>query len=281
MTGLPDYHTHTARCGHAAGEPEDYVKAAQAIGLTALGVADHLPLLPRHDPELTMRLDELDDYIADVQALQQAHPGYVLLGVEADYRPDTIDEVAAVLGEHPFDYVIGSVHFLGGWGFDDPRHVDLYRSHDINELWREYLDLVGQAAETGLFTILGHLDLLKKFGYHPGDSVRPELERLVERVARAGVLVEINTGGLRKPAGEAYPSAEILALLHRAGVAVTFGSDAHRPSEVGRDFEQAVRLARSAGYRSFAALEPADGGGRATIVHRTLELPLPQPQRRV
>ncbi len=137
-------------------------------------------------------------------------------------------------------------------------------------MWVDYLELVGEAAESGLFTILGHLDLVKKFGYRPSRTLDVELDRVVERIAQAGVLIEINTAGLHRPAQEAYPSPDILRRLCAAGVAITFGSDAHRPEEVGRDFAHAVDLARAAGYEEFAFLEPDPAGGRARVGLRTL-----------
>ena len=126
-----------------------------------------------------MDMCELDDYVAEVRALMDAYPGYVLLGVEADYRRGTVDEVAGLLAGQPFDYVIGSVHYLGDWGFDDPRQMAEYGGRDIDAVWIEYFELVGEAAESGLFTILGHLDLVKKFGYRPTRALDRELERLV------------------------------------------------------------------------------------------------------
>jgi histidinol-phosphatase (PHP family) len=268
---LPDYHTHTALCGHASGRPTDYVQSAKARGLLGIGIADHLPLLPEADPELTMSAGELAAYVAEVQALKAEFPGYVLLGVEADYRPHTVFGVRALLEAHPFDYTIGSVHFLEDWGFDDPRHIGGYADRDIDEIWIDYLQLVGDAAESGLFTILGHLDLVKKFGYRPTKTLEAELARLVDRIAQAGALVEINTAGLHKPAGEAYPTLDILRRLCEAGVAITFGSDAHRPDDVGRDFEHAAKLARAAGFTSFASLKEDPSGGRA----RAQKDPLP------
>ena len=260
---LPDYHTHTARCGHAHGQPADYVAAAQALGLSAIGIADHLPLLPEPDPELSMDASDLAGYVAEVRGLGTAHAGYVRLGIEADYRPHTISDVRSLLEEHPFDYTIGSVHHLGEWGFDDPRQIDEYEDREIDDVWVEYLELVGDAAETGLFTVLGHLDLVKKFGFRPTRTLKMELDHLVSRIARAGVIVEINTAGLHRPVKEAYPTTDILALLNEAGVPITFGSDAHRPEEVGRDFSHAVGLAHAAGYREFASLEIDPAGGRA------------------
>ena len=262
---LPDYHTHTARCGHASGRATEYAAAARAKGLSAIGVADHIPLLPEPDPGLSMGMCDLTDYVAEIEALKARFPGYVLLGVEADYRPQTISEVASLLESHPFDYTIGSVHHLGTWGFDDPRELDHYADHDIDDVWAEYFDLVGDAAESRLFTILGHLDLVKKFGYRPTRTLKVELDRLVDRIARAGVLVEINTAGLHRPVGEAYPTLHILRRLCEAGVGVTFGSDAHRPGEVGRDFAHAVDLAQAAGYTEYASLDIDREGGRAQV----------------
>jgi histidinol-phosphatase (PHP family) len=262
---LPDYHTHTGRCGHASGDPALYVAAAREQRLIGIGIADHLPLLPDPDPELSMGVCDLGDYVAEVQALKAIHPGYVLLGVEADYRPHTVGEVRSLLEDHPFDYVIGSVHHLGTWGFDDPRQIDEYEDRDIDEVWIEYFQLVGDAAESGLFTIMGHLDLVKKFGYRPTRTLAIELDHLVDRIARAGVLVEINTAGLHRPVGEAYPTLDILRRLYTAGARITFGSDAHRPDQVGRDFGHAVELAQAAGYDSFARLESDPDGGRARV----------------
>jgi len=272
---LPDYHTHTARCGHASGQPADYVRAARALGLLGIGIADHLPLLPEPDPELTMSAGELADYVTEVQALKADFPGYVLLGVEADYRPHTLSGVRALLEAYPFDYTIGSVHFLEDWGFDDPRHIDGYDHRDIDDVWVDYFQLVGDAAESGLFTILGHLDLMKRFGYRPTKTLETELTHLVDRIAHAGVLVEINTAGLHKPVGEAYPTLDILRRLCQAGVAITFGSDAHRPENVGRDFEHAAELARGAGFTSFASLKGDASGGRAQVQMNPLPTPTP------
>jgi len=277
---LPDYHTHTARCGHATGRPIEYVEVAQAKELSGIGIADHIPLLPQPDAGLSMGVCDLADYVAEVQELKARFPGYVLLGVEADYRPHTISDVGSLLESYPFDYVIGSIHHLGTWGFDDPREMDRYAEHDIDDVWGEYFDLVGDAAESGLFTILGHLDLVKKFGYRPTRALKMELDRLVDRVARANVLVEINTAGLHRPVGEAYPTLDILRRLCEAGVGITFGSDAHRPDEVGRDFAHAVYLAQAAGYTEYVSLDGDREGGRARVRPNPFVPPQPDEDRR-
>jgi len=268
---LPDYHTHTARCGHAVGSAADYVEAARARGLSGIGISDHLPLLHATDPGVTMSLSDLPVYVAEVQELKARHPGYVYLGIEADYRRDTIRDVVELLQTYPFDYVIGSVHFLDGWGFDDPSQVGGFDDRDVDDIFRAYYARLEEAAGCGAFTILGHLDLVKKFGHHPVDTLEPEIERVARRMAEQRVVAEVNTSGLYKPVAEIYPSAQILEILRRNGVAITYGSDAHAPAEVGRDLEAAVRAVLLAGFQSYACLAPGPAGGRAIVGRRPLD----------
>lgn len=260
-----DYHTHTRRCGHAVGTAAEYVEAARARGLAGIGICDHLPLVGRRDAELTMDISELDDYVGEVLELRRAFPGFVLLGIEADYEPETIDVVRELLASYPFDYVIGSVHMLDGWAFDDPRNTESWAEREVRGAYLRYFELVSEAADSGAFTILGHLDLIKKFGHRPPEPVQGALQAVVDRIARAGVAVEINTAGLRKPVAEMYPGADLLRLLHLSAVPLAFGSDAHRPTDVGRDFTAAVENARSAGYTEYARLAPGRNGGRGRI----------------
>lgn len=274
LLSLPDYHTHTVRCGHAVGSVADYVQAARSLGLSGIGISDHLPLLHTTDPGVTMGLAELPAYVAEVQEQKARYPGYVYLGIEADYCRDTIDGVTELLRTYPFDYVIGSVHFLDGWGFDDPSRVGDFDERDVDEIYRSYYAHVLEAAACGVFTMLGHLDLVKKFGHRPTVSLEPEIEQVARQMARQGVVAELNTSGLHKPVAEIYPSAEVLAVLRRNGVAVTFGSDAHAPAHVGRDLATAARAASEAGFQTFAHLAPGPSGARAIVRVR----PLPAPQ---
>ncbi len=254
-TGLPDYHTHNSRCGHARGSLREYVEAALERGLSGIGVSDHLPLVHTRDPELSMALSELEAYVCDVRDLQTEYPGFILLGIEADYRPDTFDDVHGVLGSYPFDYVIGSVHYLDEWPFDDPRQRHTWEGRDVDDVWRRYFDMVGEAAETGAFTLIGHLDLVKKWGHRPLRPIEDAARTLAERIGRTDAVVEVNTSGLRKPVAELYPDLDLLRLLREHGAAVTFGSDAHSPDDVGRDFAAALAAVREAGFDSYAALE--------------------------
>jgi histidinol-phosphatase (PHP family) len=256
-TALVDYHTHTARCGHAQGSMEQYVEHAIEAGLDELGFSDHLYLywLPAEarDPELAMADWELDQYVADVERCRTRYGSDIRLrlATEADYVPGHERELTSILRRYDWDYVIGSVHFVDGWGLDDSRQLAGYDRWDIDALYLRYFDLVAQAGETRLFQTLGHVDLVKKFGHRPRRPLTDAYQLLACRMARAEVCVEVNTAGLRKPCAELYPRAELLAACRAAGVPATFASDAHAPEEVAADIDRAVSALRAAGYTEF------------------------------
>ncbi|MCL6478703.1 MAG: histidinol-phosphatase HisJ family protein [Peptococcaceae bacterium] len=254
---MPDYHIHTARCGHARGEMPQYIARAREKGLKEIGFADHVPMywLPaeRRDSGLAMAEDHFPGYMEEVLSLRGEHPDIdILLGVEVDYVPGWEKEASRILSGHPFDYVIGSVHYIDGWAFDSPRQVDGYGRRDIESIYRDYFDLLCRAAASGLFDIIAHPDLVKKFGHRPGKVPTELYRQAAGAFARAGVCVEVNTAGLRYPAGEIYPSLEFLRLCRVEGVPATTGSDAHDPDLVGAGFDQAEKLLLEAGYREVA-----------------------------
>lgn len=251
---LVDYHLHTYFCGHAQGKLEEYIKVAKEKGLAEIGFADHLPLyfLPEkeRDRELAMNPEELSLYFQKVKQIQNCYPGLpIKLGLEADFIPGKEQELADILSQWKLDYVLGSVHFIGDWGFDQSRYLSEFQKREINQVYRQYFHLVQEASLSGEFDILSHLDLIKKFNFHPTEDITNLLRETVATIRKADVCVEINTSGLRKPVGEIYPDRQLLALCYEYGVPITLGSDAHQPEEVGKDFDQAVRLAQEVGYR--------------------------------
>lgn len=261
MSKLVDYHNHTTRCGHAEGTMEQYVEQAISLGLAEIGFSDHVPLyfLPpeRRDATLAMTQEQLPEYVESVLALRQRYESriQVRLGLEADYFPGYEDELRHILAPYPWDYVYGSVHFLGDWGFDDPRHLDRYDRWDIDELYAHYFDHVKAAAASGIFDVMGHLDLVKKFGHRPHADASALYESVARTLKEAGVAVEVSTAGLRKPVGEIYPGPQLLAECGRQGVPATTSSDSHKPSEVGKDLDKAVAALREAGYREIVRFE--------------------------
>lgn len=253
-----DYHIHTRLCGHAEGELEEYVSQARARGLEEMGFSDHLPLyhLEAGDGRrrrYAMDLDELDGYVREVERLAAgARAPVIRLGIEADYIPGREADLERLLRAYPFDYVIGSVHFIDDWAFDDPLYVEEYSRRDLDRLYERYFGLVAGAAATGLFDIIGHVDLIKKFGFFPAGDLEGLYAGTAVLLARAGVAVEVSTAGLRKPVGEIYPGKRLLSHCRQAGVPVTLGSDAHAPRQVAMDYAQALDLLAAVGYDQVA-----------------------------
>lgn len=245
-----DYHVHTPMCGHASGTMEEAVQSAVRKGFSEIGIADHLPLLYMDDPTLSMRPEDLPLYIDTVLGLKDRFQGQieVRLGIEADYYPPTLGEVERMLDAHPFDYVIGSVHILGDWIFDDPREEERYEDIDIDEFYIAYLEAEKEMVATGLYDIVGHADLVKKFDRRASIDLTPHYRELLSEMKRMGVCFEVNTAGLRWPVGEIYPEPDFVRLAAEMGVPVTLGSDSHCPEDVGRDFDLALELLRASGY---------------------------------
>ncbi|MEW8979043.1 MAG: histidinol-phosphatase [Symbiobacterium sp.] len=260
LNRLADYHTHTVRCGHATGTMEAYVEAAIARGLGEIGFSDHVPMywLPeeRRDPGGAMAMAELEEYVTDVLRLRERYPEIpIRLGLEADFIPGHEEALTRLLEAYPWDYVIGSVHFLDDWNFDNPDYVHRYSEWDIAELYARFFALERAAAESGLFDILAHIDLIKKFGHRPPGELTHLYTDLADAIARAGVAIELSTAGLRKPVGEVYPAPALLRACCERGVPLVISSDAHAPDEVGWGFEDARELALRTGFTETARFE--------------------------
>jgi len=249
-----DLHMHTPRCGHASGEPSEYVAAARSAGVRTMAFCDHLPLPPGYAPGYAMEWVELPDYVADVRSLadgaRAAGGPEVLLGTEADWLPGHEELVRGALDAHPFDIVLGSVHFIDDWAFDDPELREGYRQWTPDLLWERYFQDLCTAAGTGLYDVMAHPDLIKKFGCLPLGDPRRYFREAAAAFAEAGVAVEVNTAGLRKPCAEIYPSLDFLRACRERGVPATVGSDAHVPGDVGAGWPAARILLVEAGYDS-------------------------------
>ena len=253
-----DYHIHTAWCGHAYGMMEDYVKQAVKLGLPEIGFSPHLPLEIPIDEKVCVTRKDMETFLDEFERLRKAYAGTIplRLGGEADFIPGTEKEIQQFHNDYGLEYLIGSVHFIGNWAFDHPKYVDGFSNRPIDAIFSDYFDTVLEAARSGLFDTIGHLDLPKKFGHRPPNGCVRHAEKAIAAMAATGVAVEINTAGRDKPVGEFYPCKDLLVECCKAGVRLVFGSDSHNPGEVGRYFDEAVELARSAGYARALRLNP-------------------------
>jgi histidinol-phosphatase (PHP family) len=240
-----DLHNHTTLCNHAEGCVNAYVEAAIRSGIDIFGFSDHAPM--DFDPKYRMKFDEMQLYRAMVSEAKAAYADKieVLFGYEVDYLEGHMD--ARVL-DADVDYLIGSVHFIDEWGFDNPEFIGQYAHEDIDVVWQRYFDQVTAMAKSRRFDIVGHFDLIKVFKFMPKSDIVSLASEALDAIAEAGMVMEINVAGYRKPVAEAYPSPRLLKASFERGIPITFGSDAHAPEQIGLFRNEAETLARRAGY---------------------------------
>lgn len=256
-----DYHTHNVRCGHAVGTLEEYVQSAIAKGMVQIGLSDHMPLLhvdpAAYYPEMAMPMDELPRYVEECLRLKDKYQNEisVRVGLEGDFIEGYEDAIAKIVQAYPWDYVIGSVHFLGTWDVTDFRQVHNWEGRSVFQVYEQYYDAVRKAAATGLYDYIGHIDAIKRFGYRPEEDVTELEDSALQAVLKHGLAIELNAAGIHTAAKEMYPSLRMLEQAHALGITVTYGSDAHHPDRVGQKSEEAERLLRAAGFNEIATFE--------------------------
>ena len=258
---MNDYHMHTSR-SDGEGDMDAFVARAAVLGLAEIGFTDHLVPRAYDAAGYGLPAQDVAGYARDVRRAADSASGVrVLLGLEIDFIPGAEAELEALLARERFDYAIGSVHFAGGFPFDMAEMRDDSRWDDVDDVYRVYWETVACAAEWGRFDVVGHLDLPKKYGPRPVASMAAAEDAALAAIKAAGLAIELNTSGLRSAAGEAYPGPSLLERAAALAIPLTFGSDAHTPQDVGRDFERAVALARAAGFTTTRRL--SDGGEEA------------------
>ncbi|BCX49140.1 histidinol-phosphatase [Haloferula helveola] len=252
-----DYHTHTPLCHHARGEPEAFIDAALAAGVTEYGISDHSPVLPEPFDDWRMSEADLPAYFEWIDRARSYAGDRVPVraGLECDWLAGCENWIRDLAGKYPWDYLIGSVHYLGAWDFDNPKWLGRWAECDVESVWIHYWQTYADMAKSGLFDILGHPDLVKKFSHRPEGDLDRFYVPTIEAIASSGATIELNTAGRHKPCAEAYPAPRFLELAHEAGIPLVISSDAHAPEEVARDFPTAIEIAKAAGYRETQLFE--------------------------
>jgi len=251
MIGLVDYHTHTV-LSDGKNSHEEMVKAAIEKGLDEIGFSDHVCIKP-----VTWAMNAVDIPVMSNQ-IQQIQEKFqdkikVRFGMEMDYFPGREAELRDIINSVPADYVIGSVHFIGDWNFDSDK--SLYGKWSNDHLYAIYFDLVNQAAASGLFDVIGHLDIIKKFQVYPESDQSGLFEETIRILAKNNMVVELNTGGADRPCGEFTPGRMLLELCFKHNVEVTLGSDAHQQEQVARHYKTAVELLKDIGYTEIVTFD--------------------------
>ena len=269
-----DCHTHTYLSNHGVGTVAEVVAAAVARNMSLLALTEHLPLPSEgnFDSSFAMDADKIETYVEAVSQARLVYPEIeIICGIEIDWRVGAesyiLEKLASV--STPFELRIGSVHMFTDaqgsyWAFDHPAHSDGWQKRGEEQVWQRYLELWLEALDSAVpFDIMAHPDLPKKLGFKPTFDVRDYYAAMAQAVAKRGVMIEVNTSGLRRPAEELYPAPALLAAFCAAGVACTIGSDAHTPHDVGRDFDKACEALREAGYKELTM--PTRSGDRRLV----------------
>lgn len=250
-----DMHNHTYLCNHADGEPREYIEAAIARNIEVFGFSDHAPM--NFDPEYRMSFDQMDFYENLVENLKAEFSGKIeiLKAYEVDFLQGFMDERVFA---RKVDYFIGSVHYLNSWGFDNPEYIGEWSNKNIDEIYKSYFEAIENLAKCGKFDILGHLDLIKVFKFLPKQDIRILAKNAVNAIKKAGLVVELNSAGLRKLIGEIYPSEALLAEIYEKEIPITLSSDAHAVSQVAQNYDKMVQIAKNIGFDKVAIFRNRD-----------------------
>jgi histidinol-phosphatase (PHP family) len=249
-----DYHLHVVAHADRPMTVEnilEYCGVARNRGIKELGITEHDRFLEDVDLEAFREAKERSREVA------------LRLGIEVDFVPGKEAEMDRFAGALPYDYVIGSVHRVGGEEVDNPGVRDVYDKWETYELYEAYYENVRAAALSGRFEVIGHPDLIKIFRTYPERDITPMLEETADAVAESGVAVDVNAAGLRKPVGEVYPARNLLEMFHRRGVPIILSSDAHAANEVGAGYDQSLKLVKDVGYTEVATFENRERGSLA------------------
>ncbi len=243
-----DLHNHTPFCKHAIGSPEEYIQKAIEKGIKYYGFADHAPM--EFDYKYRMSFDEMPIYEKQIKNLKNKYKNKIeiLLGYEVDFTPFIDKRVL----ERDVDYLIGSVHFLDNWGFDNPEFIKEWETRDVEDVYKEYFYLIEKMAHSKLFDIAGHIDLIKVFGHKPTKSIKDLAKNAIKAIKKSGMVVELNTSGLRKPVKELYPGDELMEMILNENIDLTLSSDAHSPEHVGYQIKEMVEKLKNMGINELA-----------------------------
>lgn len=249
---IVDLHNHTTLCNHAEGTIDEYILQAIKNGTKIFGFSEHAPM--DFDEKYRASFEQMSEYENAVLIAKERYKKEIeiLLGYEVDYLENHMDE--RVLNAD-VDYLIGSVHFIDKWGFDNPEFIGKYEDEDIDEIWQKYFDSIQKMAKSKLFDIVGHIDLIKVFKFMPNKNILEIAKNALIAIKESDMVLEINMAGYRKPIGEPYPSLDILKEAYKLEIPITFASDAHSPEQVGLYADEIVKMAKSVGYTQCATFK--------------------------
>jgi histidinol-phosphatase (PHP family) len=259
-----DLHVHSTCSGDGASSIAEYARRAAALGWGEVGFCEHVDFDPRDQDHDYLVPSDYTRQITHARA--QAPEVQLRQGVEIAYQACREDEIRTWLAAQTWDYVVASVHlvdYTDGWAIiSEPDSTGAYfATHSQRQAFLPYFEELLRAAQSGLGDVLGHFDLVKRFGvayYGPFEpaAFEEEIRSVLHKMVEQGIGLEINTSGLRQLPGESYPALTVLRWYHELGGEIlTAGSDAHQAGDLGAGISEALALAKEAGFRALATFE--------------------------
>ncbi|HYK73756.1 MAG TPA: histidinol-phosphatase [Pseudoneobacillus sp.] len=254
---LTDYHNHLEKGSLTLDYLKQFIQAAEQKEIQEFGISEHAYHFYQTTDILQnqwvndRRYYDMDDYLSLFKSAWNNNLK-VKMSIEMDYTPGKHAEMKSFIEKYPFDYVIGSIHWIDDFGIDLIEYQGEWAKRDLFEIYRKYFNQVVTLADSNLFDIIGHIDLVKIFRYIPNDEefLLEQYDRATTALANSKTCVEISTAGLRKPIKELYPDKRLLQMCYDKNIPIVLSSDAHYPKDVGADYNQAIQLAKEIGYKN-------------------------------
>lgn len=250
---LVDCHFHAEHSCDSDTPLAVFCQRALQLGFSHLCPTEHADFDPQ---DMGYNYLNMQAYSRAFGTCQEQFDGQIALlkGIEIDHQPRFDAEVRAFLARHSFDFVVGSVHYADGLYAGDA----LLNAYDLDTAYRHYFDAVRKTAASGLFDVVGHLDVLKRYATPRWGTFDPHryadaIDAVLCAAVETGTGLEINTSGLRQSPVETFPGLETLRRYRQLGGEVlTLGTDAHREADLGKNIPDALALAQAAGFRAVA-----------------------------
>ena len=266
-----DYHMHFEYGDYDLNWVQGFFDAAKSRGLDEIGISEHTHTFPEFEKfyyddlildnsavgefqKIWLKTNKfkhtLKDYFDFMAELKKNHA--VKIGIEVcNFKNQS--EVKKILDAWNFDYIIGSVHFLWGWGYDASKIKFEWENHDLKDIYEEYTREVEKLAESKNYDILGHPFNIRLFKYFPDFDVTNYLERVATALKKADMAVDVNTGTkYRYPVEEISPYADFMKIAAAYDLPIIISSDAHQPEDCGKFYDEAVEYVKSFGYKKIS-----------------------------
>jgi len=256
---LTDYHVHVERGKFQLDWLQKFIDKAKQEGITELGISEHAYRFKEtkdilYNPWVAKRQTESIEEYLDMLFTARENGIAVKVGIEMDYIPGKEESIHNFLSKYPWDYVIGSIHWIDKWGFDLTEMKEEWNNRNVTDVYKTYYNTLKQLSDSKLFDIVGHFDVIKIFGHVPEmkEELFQSIDEVIDSIAKNNLVVEVSTAGLRKPVKELYPKPEMLPKFYEKDIPICLSSDAHTPEDVGYGYADALSIITDAGYDKFA-----------------------------